>query len=92
MSGSYTGTFTATSLASNSFLNNAGSLLFSAGQTTGTARSLNLRTTNTTSDPSSVDVSDSTGITWGQRTDSNPYYIIYPNLENYGVQVVIILN
>ena len=83
MSGSYTGTFTATSLASNSFLNNAGSLLFSAGQTTGTARSLNLRTTNATSDPSSVDVSDSTGITWGQRTDSNPYYIIYPNLENY---------
>jgi hypothetical protein len=83
MSGSYTGTFTATSLASDSFLNNAGSLLFSAGQTTGTARSLNLRTTNATSDPSSSDDSNSTGITWGQRTDSNPYYIIYPNLENF---------
>ena len=83
MSGSYTGTFTATSLASNSFLNNAGSLLFSAGQTTGTTRSLNLRTISPTNDPSSVDQSDATGITWGQRTDSNPYYIIYPKKENY---------
>jgi hypothetical protein len=83
MSGSYTGTFTATSLASNSFLNNAGSLLFSAGQTTGTTRSLNLRTISPTNDPSSVDQSDATGITWGQRTDSNPYYIIYPKKENW---------
>ena len=70
-------------LCVNSYANQAGGLLFSAGQTTGTARSLNLRTTNVTSDPSSSDISTSTGITWGQRTDSNPYYIIYPNLENY---------
>ena len=84
MSGSYTGTFTATSLASNSFLNNAGSLLFSAGNTTtGASRSLNLRTTNATNDPSSSDDANSTGITWGQRSDSNPYYIIYPQLENW---------
>ena len=64
MSGSYTGTFTATSLASDSFLNNAGNLLFSAGQTTGTTRSLNLRTTSSTGDPSNVDASEATGITW----------------------------
>ena len=82
MSGSYTGTFTATSLASDSFLNNAGNLLFSAGNTTtGASRSLNLR--HTSGDPSSSDDTNSTGITWGQRTDSNPYYIIYPQLENW---------
>ena len=84
MSGSYTGTFTATSLATNSFLNNAGSLLFSAGTGTGTVRSLNLRTTYSTSDPSSVDASEATGITWGQRTDNNPYYIIKPTKLNFG--------
>ena len=84
MSGSYTGTFTATSLASDSFLNNAGNLLFSAGNTTtGASRSLNLRTSGSTGDPSASDDANSTGITWGQRTDSNPYYIIYPNLENW---------
>ena len=76
--GYFTSTLTAGSLATNSFLNNAGSLLFSAGQTTGTTRSLNLRTISPTNDPSSVDLSDATGITWGQRTDSLPYYIIYP--------------
>jgi len=84
MSGSYTGTFTATSLASDSFLNNAGNLLFSAGNTTtGASRSLNLRTISPTNDPSSVDITDATGITWGQRTDSQPYYIIYPKKENW---------
>ena len=67
----------------NSYANQAGSLLFSAGQTTGTTRSLNLRTISPTNDPSSVDQSDATGITWGQRTDSNPYYIIYPKKENW---------
>ncbi len=71
------------SISTNIYKNQAGSLLFQQGVTTGTARSLNLRTTNVTSDPSSVDISDSTGITWGQRTDSNPYYIIYPNRENF---------
>ena len=70
-------------LCVNSYANQAGGLLFSAGQTTGTTRSLNLRTISPTNDPSSVDQSDATGITWGQRTDSNPYYIIYPKKENY---------
>ena len=71
-------------LCVNSYANQAGGLLFSAGQTTGTTRSLNLRTTNVTSDPSSSDGSNSTGITWGQRTDSNPYYIIKPTQLNFG--------
>ena len=68
----------------NSYANQAGNLLFSAGQTTGTTRSLNLRTTNATSDPSNSDGSNSTGITWGQRTDSQPYYIIKPTQLNFG--------
>ena len=67
----------------NSYANQAGNLLFSAGNTTtGASRSLNLR--HTSGDPSSSDGSDSTGITWGQRTDSNPYYIIKPTLRNFG--------
>ena len=70
-------------LNSNSYANQSGGLLFSAGQTTGTPRSLNLRTSSPTGDPSSSDQGASTGITWGQRTDSNPYYIIYPKLENW---------
>jgi len=78
------GIVTSTNLKTNSFSNYAGSLLFSAGNTTtGASRSLNLRTSGSTSDPSSSDDSNSTGITWGQRTDSNPYYIIYPQLENW---------
>ena len=72
------------SISTNIYKNQAGSLLFSAGQTTGTTRSLNLRTTGVTSDPSSSDGSNSTGITWGQRTDSNPYYIIKPTQLNFG--------
>jgi hypothetical protein len=68
----------------NSYANQAGGLLFSAGQTTGTTRSLNLRTTTPTGDPSNVEASEATGITWGQRTDSNPYYIIKPTRLNFG--------
>jgi hypothetical protein len=71
------------SISTNIYKNQAGSLLFQQGVTTGTTRSLNLRTISPTNDPSSVDQSDATGITWGQRTDSNPYYIIYPKKENY---------
>tara|TARA_R100000900_G_scaffold20291_4_gene16639 strand:+ start:10326 stop:14093 length:3768 start_codon:yes stop_codon:yes gene_type:complete len=70
-------------LNSNSYANQSGGLLFSAGQTTGTPTSLNLRTSSPTADPSTSDQGGSTGITWGQRNDSNPYYIIYPKLENW---------
>ena len=78
------GTVTATGLKVNTFSNNAGNLIFSAGNTTtGASRTLNLRNSGSTGDPSSSDDSNSTGITWGSRTDSNPYYIIYPNLENW---------
>jgi hypothetical protein len=78
------GTVTATGLKVDTFSNNAGNLIFSAGNTTtGAARSLNLRISGPTGDPSASDDTNSTGITWGQRTDSTPYYIIYPQIENY---------
>ena len=78
------GTVTATGLKVDTFSNNAGNLIFSAGNTTtGASRTLNLRTSGSTGDPSSSDDANSTGITWGSRTDSQPYYIIYPNLENW---------
>ena len=68
----------------NSYANQAGNLLFLAGNTTtGASRSLNLRTSGSSGDPSASDDSNSTGITWGQRSDSQPYYMIYPNLENW---------
>ena len=77
-------TATITTLKTNNFQNTSGNTLFTAGNTTtGASRSLNLRSDASTGDPSTSDDSNSTGITWGQRTDSTPYYIIYPNLENY---------
>ena len=60
----------------------AGTFLFRKGATSGTTRHLNLA--NTTADPSNIDDTDTTGITWGQRTDSQPYYMIYVDRENYG--------
>ena len=71
-------------IRTNSYQDFSGNILFLAGNTTtGASRSLNLRTSGSTSDPSTSDDSNSTGITWGQRSDSNPYYMIYPNLENW---------
>ncbi len=71
-------------IRTNSYQDFSGNILFLAGNTTtGASRSLNLRNSGSTSDPSSSDDSLSTGITWGQRSDSTPYYMIYPNLENW---------
>ena len=72
------------SIGTNVYKNQAGDLLFQQVLTTGTPRALNLRTGSPTSDPSSVDASEATGITWGQRTDNNPYYIIKPTKLNLG--------
>ena len=72
------------SIGTNVYKNQAGDLLFQQALTTGTPRALNLRTGSPTSDPSSVDASEATGITWGQRTDNNPYYIIKPTKLNLG--------
>ena len=72
------------SIGTNVYKNQAGDLLFQQALTTGTPRALNLRTGSPTSDPSSVDASEATGITWGQRTDNNPYYIIKPTKLNFG--------
>jgi hypothetical protein len=71
-------------IRTNTYQDFSGNILFLAGNTTtGASRSLNLRNSGSTSDPSSSDDSLSTGITWGQRSDSTPYYVIYPNLENW---------
>ena len=53
------------------------------GQTSGTTRHINLA--DTTADPSQVVATGAgTGITWGQRTDNNPYYMIHLVRENIG--------
>lgn len=56
----------------NRWMDYDGNFLFRQGVSSGTPRHLNLADTD--SDPS---VATGTGITWGQRTDSNPYYLIY---------------
>ena len=78
------GSAKAAEIKTDNYQDGGGNALFLAGNiTTGASRSLNLRTTGSSSDPSTSDDSNSTGITWGQRSDSNPYYMIYPNLENW---------
>jgi hypothetical protein len=54
-----------------------GTFLYRAGSGAGTTRHINL--SNSTTDPSQASVDS--GITWGQRTDSQPYYMIHP--RNY---------
>lgn len=50
-----------------------GTFLFKVDANAGTTRHINLA--DSTSDPSSV--GSGSGITWGTRTDGNPYYMIY---------------
>lgn len=68
--------FVANQLRSPNFYDTGANFIFQPGTTSGTTRHLNLA--NTTGDPASVSNGDAVGITWGQRTDSNPYYLIYP--------------
>ena len=70
-----------TSIATGTYKDNTDTFLFRSGATSGTTRHLNLH--NGTGDPSGVDDTQATGITWGQRTDSVPYYMIYVDKENY---------
>ena len=58
-----------------------GGFLLRDGSSTGPGRHLNLW--DSTSDPSQAD-GGVTGISWGQRSDSQPYYMIYVDKENYG--------
>ena len=66
--------------------------LFRAATNSGMTRILNLA--DSTSDPSQVVSSyGGTGISWGQRTDNNPYYLIYLYRENYnGDYTKLVLN
>jgi len=53
----------------------SGTFLFRKGATTGVTRHLNLADTET--DPAAVtDAQNPSGISWGQRTDNNGYYLI----------------
>ena len=57
-----------------------GTFIARTGSGSGTTRHINL--SNSTTDPSQASVDS--GITWGQRTDSQPYYIIHPRNYNNG--------
>ena len=77
------GAITSQSINTNTYNSNAGNFLFQFGNTTsGAARSINLSSVAT--DPSSIATSNHTGITWGVRTDSEPYYMIYCPYTTYG--------
>jgi hypothetical protein len=69
-------------VASSLYYSSGGSqFLFQYGNaTSGAPRSINLSTS--TGDPSAVN--DNTGITWGTRSDSTPYYMIRCQYKSYG--------
>jgi hypothetical protein len=80
----YEDDFSAISLQTNSYKNTDGTFMFRWGTNSGTSGFVNFA--DNTSDPSAVGVGTATvrGITWGQRTDNNPYYMIYPRHYNNG--------
>ena len=63
-----------TKVLSSRFHDSGDAFLFRSGSGTGTTRHLNLA--DATGDPSGITAG--TGITWGERSDNNPYYLIYP--------------
>ena len=65
---------------SDRFEEYGGAFLFREGTNTGRGRHLNLW--DSTSDPSQAD-GGVTGISWGRRTDNNPYYMIYTDKQNF---------
>jgi len=77
------GAITSQSINTNTYNSNAGNFLFQFGNTTsGAARTINL--SSSTGDPAALATSNHTGITWGTRTDSEPYYMIYCPYTTYG--------
>ena len=74
------GNITTPEVSSTKFSNAAGGFLFRAGSGAGTTRHINLA--DSTTDPSNIDNPAGTGISWGERSDNNPYYMIYPDKEN----------
>jgi hypothetical protein len=71
--------FRAPSILSDYWYDSGGTFVARAGSGAGTTRHINL--SNSTTDPSSA--STDSGITWGARSDSQPYYLIYNRLQNY---------
>jgi hypothetical protein len=71
--------FRAPSILSDYWYDSGGTFVARAGSGAGTTRHINLSTSTT--DPSSASVDS--GITWGARSDSQPYYLIYNRLQNY---------
>jgi len=65
---------------SDRYENTVGQFLFRDATSSGPGRHLNLW--DSTGDPSQAD-GTVTGISWGRRSDSQPYYMIYTDKENY---------
>ena len=84
--GTLTGTLSGTTASfstkvlSSKFHDSGDTFLFRSGSGSGTTRHINLADTN--SDPSNSD--GGTGITWGERSDNNAYYLIYPRRYDNG--------
>jgi hypothetical protein len=65
------------------YYDNGGNFLFRRGSASGSTNHINLA--DSTGDPSSVVAEGAgTGITWGQRSDSQPYYIMRMANRNFG--------
>jgi hypothetical protein len=61
------------SVASNRYVDSSNTFVFRVGSSSGVTRHINLSDSDT--DPSAASINS--GITWGARTDTNPYYLIY---------------
>lgn len=74
--------YSGTRISTNRYTNGDNQFLFQSGgtNTSGTTRHLNL--SDDTTDPAQS--TGVTGITWGQRGDNNPYYMIYARYYNNG--------
>jgi hypothetical protein len=68
---------------SSYFYGTDGTFLFRPGSGSGVTRHINLADTNT--DPSAAVTTEGTGsgITWGERSDNNPYYMIRQSYRNF---------
>ena len=64
---------TDTAIRSERYVDTSNTFVYRVGNSSGRTRHLNLA--DTTSDPAGT--IGATGITWGQRSDSQPYYMIY---------------
>lgn len=65
------------------YYDDGGNFLFRRGSSSGSTNHINLA--NSTADPSRVvGEGAGTGISWGQRTDSQPYYMIRMSYRNFG--------